>query len=128
MTADRPFTRRPFTVAICTACDSDVARALLPDLRAVVRDCPHGVLVSTGCLLGSLTCATRTPVAGVMLLMQPCTPERVPTGAVSWIGPVQNTQDADAACAWIAAGRWDRVGLPPKLRGDRRLVRASAQN
>jgi hypothetical protein len=127
MTVDAHFTRRPFTVAICTACDTGVAHHLLPRLREVVRNCPHGMLVSTQCLLGALTCATR-PERGMMMLLQACNPERVPTAAIQWIGPVSTPADADAACAWISAGLWDRADLPPGLRAEQSLARASARN
>jgi hypothetical protein len=125
---DRRYTRRPFTVAVCAACDSGPDSALLQGLRAVIGECPHGMLVTTQCLLGGLTCAARGPHAGEMLLLQPCTPDRVPTASVQWIGPVTSEVDAEAACAWIADGSWDRARLPMRLRADLNLTRSSRRN
>ncbi|MCV7172555.1 hypothetical protein H7I41_21795 [Mycobacterium manitobense] len=81
----------------------------------------------TRCLLGELTCATRSP-GGTMLLLQPCTAERVPVAAVLWIGPVVTGDDVRAACDWIRAGRWTRETLPVRLRAELNLARAGRMN
>lgn len=128
MATDRRYTERPFTVAVCTACDTDSRPGLMPALRQTVRNCPHSVLVATQCLLGQLTCATSSREGGVMLIVQPCTNDRVPTGSVQWIGPVTTEVDVAAACEWIANGEWDRNDLPTNLRADLNLARTSRLN
>ncbi|WP_422744412.1 hypothetical protein ACN27E_21035 [Mycobacterium sp. WMMD1722] len=128
MKADLRYTERPFTVAVCSACGTDQNSTLMPALRETVRNCPHAVLVATQCLLGQLTCATSNHKRGVVLLVQPCTVDRVPTSSVQWIGPVTTDADVTAACRWIANGVWDRNGLPMSLRADLHLTRANRLN
>jgi hypothetical protein len=110
------------------ACASDSSTMVMAKLRATVRECPHGILVSTQCLLGELTCRTSHFSGGTVALVQPCTVRRVPTAAVQWIGPVRTQAEADAMCHWIATGEWSRESLPPSLRADRNLTRASRNN
>lgn len=129
MSSNRFHTSEPFTVALCTSCaSSDSQSVLIRTLRNVVRRCPHGVLVSTRCLLGEFTCATRRAYFGPVLVLQPCSAERAPSAAAIWVGPIGTEADARDACDWIAAGRWDRAKLPERLRADRSLVRVSALN
>jgi hypothetical protein len=78
MTSGRCSTSHPFAVAICGSCAAEPAAQLLQMLRASIRRCPHAMLVTTGCLLGQLTCATRPPLEGVILLLQPCSTQRIP--------------------------------------------------
>ena len=118
MTADRQFTMRPFTVALCAACDGQRPQSLLPRLRNVVVNCPHGVLIETQCLLGELACAGSGSLRGQVLLIQPCNTDRVPVAAVQWIGPVRTEADVESACAWIAGGKWERDELAAHLRMD----------
>lgn len=127
MRAEARYTDRPFTIAACAACTTDTAD-VMGTLRAVVRSCPHAVLVMTQCLLGRLTCAGRSGDRGVMLLLQPCTAERVPVASVQWIGPVRTESEAQTVCEWIAAGNWDPSALPMALRADVNLARASRLN
>ncbi|MDY6995212.1 MAG: hypothetical protein SW019_01365 [Actinomycetota bacterium] len=128
MTTARRFTHNPFTVAVCTACDTEVTEVVIPKLRTVIRSCPHGVLVVTRCMLGSATCAARTSEKEMMLILQPCTVDRVPVSSVQWVGPVCDGADADTVCAWIAAGTWDPTDLPMRLRADVNLARSSRMN
>jgi hypothetical protein len=123
--AEQRFTHRPFTVAVCTACDGETF--LMARLREMVRSCPHGMLVATRCLLGEFTCATRGS-RGAMLLLQPCTTDRVPTAAIHWLGPIRTESDAAEACAWISDGVWARDTLPLTLRADLNLTRSARQN
>lgn len=120
-------TDHPFTVAACVACTPAVD-SLMPGLRRVVRECPHAVLIVTQCLLGTFACTTTGSDRGVMLLLQPCTVDRVPSASVRWVGPVRDATDVDAVCEWIAAGHWDPAGLPSNLRADTNLARSSRLN
>lgn len=124
----RRYTVRPFTVAVCAVCAGGPDSALLQGLRAIISNCPHGMLVRTQCLVGGFTCATRGHHSGEMLLLQPCTPDRIPTASVQWIGPVTSELDAEATCAWIAGGSWNPAGLPLRLRADLNLTRSSRRN
>lgn len=124
---NRPYTREPFTVALCMQCSAE-PQSLLQQLGSVIRQCPHGILVTTHCLLGRFTCATAGSDRGAVLALQPCSKHRAPTGAVIWIGPVDTDADAQDACDWIAAGRWNRENLPGRLRADLNLARISSRN
>lgn len=125
----RGYTREPFTVALCMHCSSSDPRSLLMrTLRDVVRRCPHGVLVSTQCLLGEFTCATRRAHLSPVLVLQPCSADRVPSAPTIWIGPIVTDADARDACEWIGAGRWDGATLPTHLRADVNLARVSSHN
>lgn len=128
MRADRRYTSHPFTVAACVACTPEVADTVMSDLRQVIRNCPHAVLVVTQCLLGKFACAAKGSEPGVMLMLQPCTVERVPVSPMRLVGPLRSKTDTEAACAWIAAGVWDSVGLPSGLRADMNLARSSRLN
>ncbi|WP_074133200.1 hypothetical protein [Mycolicibacterium houstonense] len=129
MSRERCYTGEPFTVALCMHCSSaDPESLLVHMLRNVVRRCPHGVLVSTQCLLGELTCATRRADLSPVLVLQPCSRDRNPNAPAIWIGPISTDADALDACAWIAAGSWDGATLPAQLRADVNLSRVSSHN
>lgn len=66
----------PFTIAVCARCSSGADENVLVALKAMVRGCRHGMLLVTGCLLATLTCAGRRDPAGVVVMVQPCTIER----------------------------------------------------
>jgi hypothetical protein len=117
MTGGKRHTAGPFTAVVCTNCRSDATAALLAALRDAVRRCPHGVLVTTGCVLGELTCAARRETPGVMAALQPCSVERAPIGPPCWIGPIYN-DDARAVADWIEHGHWGSAALPDRLRHD----------
>jgi hypothetical protein len=97
-------------------------------LRASIRRCPNAMLVTTGCLLGQLICATRPPLEGVILLLQPCSTQRIPTGPAQWMGPVDDTEDARAVCDWLEQGNWERHTLPAHLRTEAHFPRPSVRN
>ena len=121
-------TRRPFTVAVCMSCAAEPAAQLLQLLRAVVRRCPYGMLVTTKCPLGQLTCATRQSHHGVMLVLQPCSTDRVPTAPAQWVGPVNDAEDARTVREWLERGTWQRHGLPAPLRAEATLAGPSIRN
>lgn len=99
-------TTRPFTLVICTACD----HAVLDELRHCVRCCPHGMLVSA---------AEGADTPGAVVVLQPCTHERVATESARWIGPITTRADAMRVRAWVQAGDWDVTLLPTRLRARR---------
>ncbi len=115
MTTSRRATRRPFTVAVCMRCDAEPEFDVLPELRATIRRCPHAVLATTGCLRGPLSCQARRHGRGVMLIMQPCSVDRIPDGPTMWIGPICNRTDLRAVRSWIEDGCWDLRVLPDRL-------------
>ena len=128
MRAKQRHTGNPFTVAVCTACATDVTAMVVPKLRHVVRNCPHGVLVVTQCLLGTFACGAKTSGRDVMLVVQPCSEDRTPVSGMHWIGPVRDEVDADAVCAWIAAGDWNPANLPANLQAAMNMARLSRTN
>lgn len=82
-------------------------------LRAVVRSSRHGVLVSTGCLLGPTTCRLRT--AAPLVLVQPCDAERRPMGPAVHVGPLRSAADVRELECWLRRGRFDPALLPGRL-------------
>ncbi|HZC89588.1 MAG TPA: hypothetical protein VE400_02765 [Mycobacterium sp.] len=97
-------------------------------LGNVIRRCPHGMLVTTECLLGQITCATRPAREGAMLLLQPCSIDRTPSAPVQWLGPITDLADARLICAWIGRGEWDFRELPTRLRAEATLQRSGVRN
>jgi hypothetical protein len=117
-------TGRPFTAAVCQA---GPCRArgldLLPRLATVVRTCPHGILLRTGCLLRAARCGPDgAHDSGGFLLVQPCDRERRPRGAVIVVGPVLTAADAEAVACWLGVGNLDAGQLDARLRGPGRLT------
>jgi hypothetical protein len=86
------------------------------------------MLVTTECLLGRLTCATRPSQQGVLLLLQPCSTQRIPTRPAQWMGPVNGTEDARAVCDWLERGNWECHTLPAHLRAEANFARPSMRN
>lgn len=109
-------TRNPFTVVVCTACASDGGSAALDALKATVRSCPHGMLVTTGCLLERQACTGSAP-GGVTVVLQPCGTDRRPEGPARWLGPVEGAKEVRAVCRWIERGDWN---APLSVRWDTR--------
>jgi hypothetical protein len=103
---------RPFTLVVCGSCEADTDR-VIDGLRRAIRGCPHGVMVSTGCLGRFLRCRGQH---GVHAAVQPCAADRRPTGAVVRLGPLVSEADADAVGAWLRAGMPDSGTLPDRLR------------
>jgi hypothetical protein len=108
---------QPFNVALCQAgpCARS-SRELLQPLRAATRRCPHGVLISAGCLLRAPRCQARPGHdSGAYLLVQPCDRSRRPRGIAISVGPVLTRADAAAVAAWLADGL-EAERLAPHLR------------
>lgn len=104
-----------FTAAVCSFCGTtDPGLSVLDALRAAVRRCPHGVLISAGCLLDDVSCAGRTD--GVMVLVQLCSADRTPTSPAWWIGPINSAVEAAKLCDWLEDGVWDTDHLPVRWR------------
>jgi hypothetical protein len=121
MTSTEPATRRPFTVAVCTPCSREPTIDVVSALRATIRRCPHGVLATTACLRGPLSCRARPHDRGVMIVLQPCTTERAPHGPTAWIGPIRDDADLEAVRGWIESGHWDLDALPTRLNARARI-------
>lgn len=110
----------PFTAALCRAAPclhGEAGTGLRARLAATVRRSPHGVLVSTGCLLRSNRCrAPATHDSGSYLVVQPCDTDRRPRGPAIALGPILGRADADAVAVWLATGNLDPGLLHPRLR------------
>ena len=117
MTAPHRGTDRPFTVIVCAACASGLELSVVNELRPTIRCCPHAMLVSAACMLGTLTCAARPAGCGVMAVVQPCTNEREACGPPHWIGPITGHAQAAALRDWLELGEWESTPLPKQLGG-----------
>jgi hypothetical protein len=108
-------TTRPFTLVLCQTCRSPLGSAVLERLRATVRRTHHGVLVTAGCLLGECTCLARHQGDGAVLILQPCSTDRVAQGPATWIGAIGNLKELQIVCAWVERGHWESDRLPHRL-------------
>ena len=108
-------TTRPFTVVLCVSCAAAPDVAVLTQLRKSIQRCDHGMLVTTGCLRGTVTCAAHPHGAGAVVVMQPCSVRRVACGPTRWIGPILDRDDLQEVCDWLESGEWDLNALPPRL-------------
>ncbi|MER5548459.1 hypothetical protein ACWDBD_03815 [Streptomyces sp. NPDC001118] len=106
---------RPFTLVVCGSCDAAATGRLMDGLRRAVRGCPHGVMVSTGCLGKMLRCRSGR---GLHAAVQPCGVDRRPRGAVVRLGPLVTEADAEVVGAWLRAGMPDDGSLPDRLRAE----------
>jgi hypothetical protein len=129
-----PGKAEPFTAAVChgSACGREHGESVVAGLRDCIRRHPHGVLVSTGCLLGRLGCqalggGTGRP-AGALLIVQPCTVERRPAGLPIWVGPLSSEDEVAAVRHWLQTARLDSHLLPPGLEFRRALAGRGAAN
>jgi hypothetical protein len=107
---------RAFTVMVCTGCTAGQGLSVVDEIRDTIRRCPHAVLVATGCILGPLACASRPDRPGVLVVLQPCSIDRVPIGPASWVGPINDRHDAAELCDWVERGEWGLGSLPQHLR------------
>ena len=73
MTSSHNGTSRPFTVALCTSCTVGPELAVVEELRATIRRCKYGVLVTTACMLDPLSCAAQPDRADTIAIVQPRT-------------------------------------------------------
>jgi hypothetical protein len=121
-------TSRPFTAAVCTSCAAGPATQLLLALRGSIRRCPHGMLVTTGCLLGEFTCAVRPSGEGAVLVLQPCSVDRTPAGPARWVGPVRHAVDARVVCDWLERGDWELDALPSRLSAEWNFAKPANRN
>jgi 2-keto-3-deoxy-6-phosphogluconate aldolase len=109
---------RPFNAVVCRSgpC-AGASRQLLERLRTATRSCPHGVLISAGCVLRTARCqAAPRHDSGAYLLVQPCDLDRRPRGIAIGVGPVLSDADADAVAEWLADGSLDAGRLEGRLR------------
>ncbi|MEU6750015.1 hypothetical protein ABZ914_27690 [Spirillospora sp. NPDC046719] len=112
------------TVLLCRASSCPDSLSLLENLRETIRDCPHGVLVTTGCLHSRVVRAHLCRLPGATVTVQPCTRDRRPVGSAVHIGPIRSATDVAALCTWLRSSDHDPQGLPARLRraGPRRTA------
>jgi hypothetical protein len=96
-------------------CGDEPELAVLTELRATVRRCPHAVLATTACLRGPLTCQAHPHVRRVMIVVQPCAVDRTPLRPTLWIGPIRDDTDLRVVRNWLERGHWDPHTLPTRL-------------
>jgi hypothetical protein len=104
----------PFTVVLCWGC-AHTDDLLLNRLRETVRECPHGVLISAGCVHGPLVCGRAQRPAGAVVTAQDCTGDRRPVGAAVCVGPIRTEADVLALCRWLRGDDHSPELLPARL-------------
>jgi len=108
-----------FTAFRCgtAGCGTDdsgsTAARTLETLRDAVGASRYGVLVTTGCLLGTRYCRSR--VSAPVVLVQPCDDGRRPTECATLVGPLRTDEDVDALGEWLRGGELDVALLPGHL-------------
>ena len=108
----------PFNAVVCRSgpC-AGASGQLLERLRTATRSCPHGVLISAGCVLRAARCRAAPGYdSGAYLLVQPCDLDRRPRGIAIGVGPVLSVSDANAVAEWLADGSLDARRLEGRLR------------
>lgn len=103
----------PFTLVVCGSCRAAATGRAMDALRRAVRGCPHGVMVSTGCMGKVLHCRSG---CGLHAAVQPCGTDRRPTGPLVRLRPLADEADAEAVGAWLRSGMPDDGTLPGRLR------------
>lgn len=126
-----------FTIVLCRAegCAGhpDAERGPVEAvLSETTRGCDHGVLVVTGCLMGTTLCRACGPSSagsdGRLAVVQPCHASRRPSGPAILVGPIRGSEDANELCTWLRAGTLAADGLPDRLAGYARTLRAAPTN
>jgi hypothetical protein len=95
-----------FTVVFCSRPECASGLPIRERLGAVVRQCPHGVLIGSPCPLGPAGCSVRDgrADAGPVVVVQPCTgAERRPLGPALRLGPLCDEADLQQLCRWLFA-------------------------
>jgi hypothetical protein len=98
------------------SCPAKRELAVLEEIRATIRRCRHGMLVTTACMLGALACAAWPH--GPIVSLQPCSVEHVPIGSARWIGPINDINDLLALRDWLEQGELDYRALPDPQRAE----------
>ncbi len=93
---------------------SDDRPWFIEDLRKTVRQCRHGALVRSRCLLAG-SCASHRGV-GALVVIQPCDHHRNPQGQAVVAGPLHESADVADLCDWLSTGITNRVPIPAHLR------------
>jgi hypothetical protein len=91
-----------------------------------VRDSRGGVLVVSGCTVGSVVCRLREP--GPVLLVQPCDANRDPICPAVRVGPIRSEDDIAEVRDWLRGGRLDPASLPAHLTALHRAAGAATSN
>ncbi len=119
-----------YTLVLCSAPACDTAVEGPDRTTAAMSDCvrssQHGVLVVSGCTLGSVACRLRP--SGPLVLVQPCDVHRRPTGPAIRVGPLRTDDDLVTVQNWIQAGRLDPALLPAHLITVHRTTCAATTN
>lgn len=121
--APGPLSAEGYTLLACcgSGCEAHPRRGDVEEsVRDIVRRSSHGVLVmSSGCVLGTLLCRTCGPgsgrVHGTVALVQPCTAERKPTGPAVPVGPLSSVDHLIALLRWLRGVELTAATLPRQL-------------
>ena len=109
---------RSFNAVVCRSGPrAGPSGQLLEKLRTATRNCPHGMLMSAGCVLRAPRCqAAPGHDSGAYLFVQPCDLDRRPRGIAIGVGPVLSGADASAVAEWLAGDSLDAGCLEGRLR------------
>ena len=99
-------TDRAFIAFVCGGCGQSDSVNVPEAVRAVIRNCPLGVLAESQCILGGSPCGMRTSGEGVIVAVQPSSPDELPVGGPQIRGPIATNADLIEFCFWLESGWW----------------------
>jgi hypothetical protein len=99
-------TDRAFIAFVCTGCNASDGVDVMEAVRAVIRNCPLGVLVESRCIVGGSPCAMLLGGEGVIAAVQPGSPDEMPVSHPRICGPFVTNADLMEFCFWLESGSW----------------------
>jgi hypothetical protein len=97
-------TDRAFIAFVCGGCTMSDGVNVMEAVVAVIRNCPLGVLAESQCILGGSPCDMRTSGGGVVVAVQPLSPDELPVGGPHIRGPIATNEDLIDFCSWLESG------------------------
>jgi hypothetical protein len=99
-------TDRAFIAFVCKGCNARHRVDVTEGVRAVVRHCSFGVLAESDCILGEVACGMQTSGKGVIVALQPTSPDYRATSRPLIRGPLATNADLTEFCFWLESGSW----------------------
>jgi hypothetical protein len=99
-------TDRAFIAFVCKGCNARDRVDVTEGVRAVVRHCSFGVLAESECILGEVACGMQTSGNGVIVAVQPTSPDYRATGRPLIRGPLATNAELTEFCFWLESGSW----------------------
>jgi hypothetical protein len=99
-------TDRAFVAFVCRGCTASDGVDVTDAVGAVVRACPLGVMAESQCILGGSPCTMRFGREGVIVAVQPLSPDAPSLARPQVRGPLVTKEDLKEFCSWLKGGSW----------------------